>query len=296
MNYELTTDDRRPTDDRRLTTGVTMTDAPPTDDGPSPASFGALYKLLGASATYQQMMGEVFGAGYAAQLSIAAPADVRLLARRAGVRAGARVADLCCGLGGPSLLLAAEYDCTVVAVDWSRQAVESCRRSAVVAGLARALRPVVGDVRHLPFAAGAFDSVVSIDGFYFGVDLPTLYAAVWRLLQPGGCFAFYFDVPAQAVVDASLPARRAHRQSHRIDHPAALTVAGFRRVHAEDRTGAQQLLFERLAAAYDRHFPVLQAEIGPALAADLRDEVQQTLDLTAAGLWPRYLFSARKPA
>ncbi len=266
-----------------------------TTIGPSPQSFGALYEQLGASATYQQMMAEVFGEGYAAQLSIAAPADVRMLATRAGVKPGTLVADLCCGLGGPSLLIAKEFECTVVAVDWSRQAVQSCRQSAEAAGLGGALRCVAADVGHAPFADEAFDAVVSIDGFYFGVDLPALYADVYRMLKRGGSFAFYFDVPSQEVVDASPPDRRAHRESHRIDHQAALAAAGFTDAWSEDRTGAQQLLFERMAAAYSRHYTALEAEIGPDLADDLRGEVMQTLNLTASGLWPRFLFSARKP-
>ncbi len=266
-----------------------------SSDGPSPASFGTLYKLLGASPAYGQLMADVFGPGYAAQLSTAGPPDVRLLARRAGITAGTWVVDLGCGLGGPSLLLAAEYGCTVVALDWSRQAVESCRRSAAAAGLTGALHPIVADLAHAPFAAGAFDAVISIDGFYFGADLLALYAGVWRMLRPGGGFAFYFNVPSQAVVDASPLNRRAHRHSHRIDHPAALTAAGFTEAHTEDRTGVQQLLLERMLAAYKRHTPALEAELGADVVATLRDEVQETLDVTAAGLWPRYLFSARKP-
>jgi SAM-dependent methyltransferase len=272
-----------------------MSDEQTTPTGPSAHTFGELYEQLGASATYQRMMAEVFGEGYAAQLSIAAPADVRMLATRAGVKPGMRVADLCCGLGGPSLLIAKEFGCTVVAVDWSRQAVASCRRSAETAGLGAALRCVTADVGQAPFADGAFDAVISIDGFYFGVDLPALYADVFRMLRPGGSFAFYFDVPSQEVVDASPPDRRAHRESHRIDHPAALTAAGFVDAWSEDRTGAQQLLFERMADTYSHHYPALEAEIGPELAADLRDEVVETLHMTANGLWPRYLFSARKP-
>ncbi|HMA37261.1 MAG TPA: methyltransferase domain-containing protein [Chloroflexia bacterium] len=267
----------------------------PDEPGPSPESFGGLYKLLTASATYRRIMTEVFGESLALQLSIVAPADVRLLAARAGLEAGQRVADFCCGLGGPTLLIAAEYGCQVFAVDWSSQATASCWRSAVAAGLQDTVRPVVADISRPPFAEGSLDAIVSIDGFYFGVDLPALYARVFRLLRPGGYFAFYFDVPSQAVVEASSPTRRAHRESHRIDHLAVLAGAGFINARAEDRTAAQTLHLGRMLTSYKTHFQRLRAEIGPQLAIDLRDEISQTLQMTQQGLWPRYLFSARKP-
>ena len=272
-----------------------MTEQLPAEPPPSPESFGDLYQLLAESKIYRRITAEVFGEGYGGQLSIAGPADVRLLATRAALAPGQWVADFCCGMGGPTLLIAAEYGCNMVGVDWSWEALEICRRTAEAGELSHRLRYVAADISRPLFAANSLHAVVSIDGFYFGVDLAALYADVYRMLRPGGSFAFYFDVPSQEVVDASPPDRRAHRESHRIDHPAALTAAGFVDAWAEDRTGTQQLLFERMADTYSRHYPALEAEIGPDLASDLRGEVMQTLNLTASGLWPRFLFSARKP-
>jgi ubiquinone/menaquinone biosynthesis C-methylase UbiE len=262
---------------------------------PSAASFDYLYKQLAPSRVYRKILTEALGDVYGGQLSIAAPADVRMLAARAGLEAGQRVADFCCGLGGPTLLLAAEYGCQMVAVDWSRQALMSCRGSAAAAGLGEWLALVVADIRCPPFADNSFDAIVGIDGFYFGVDLPALYMEMARVLRPGGRVAFYFDVPSQVVVDASPPERRGHRESHRIDHLAALATAGFIHARAEDRTAAQELLLSRMLEVIGQHFSYLRAEIGATLAVDLRDEIRQTLEMTRAGHWPRFLFSARKP-
>ncbi|HUS16621.1 MAG TPA: methyltransferase domain-containing protein [Chloroflexia bacterium] len=272
-----------------------MTDRLPDEPLPTPETFGELYQLLAASPTYRRITVEVFGEGYGVQLSGAAPADVRLLATRAALERGQRVADFCCGLGGPTLLLASEYGCQMLAVDWSRQAVLGCRTSAGAAQLDGSMRFVVADVSASPFGDATLDAVVSIDGFYFGVDLPALYAEVYRLLVPGGRFAFYFDVPSQEVVDASPPSRRAHRESHRIDHLGALATAGFIHARAEDRTAAQQLLLGRMVEAYELHFEDLRADIGVELAEALRDEIRETLHMSEHGWWPRYLFSARKP-
>jgi ubiquinone/menaquinone biosynthesis C-methylase UbiE len=272
----------------------TPAEAPPTyslpeEPPPSPESFGSLYKLLGDSPVYQQIMVSVYGEGYGRQLSVAGPAEVRLLAARAGLAPSQRVADLGCGMGAPTVQMAAEYGCQVIAVDWSRRAIDICRRSAQDAGVAHRLRFVVGDLGTSLFAGDSFHAVVSVDGFSFGVDLPALYAEVFRVLRPGGRFAFYFNVPTQEVVDASPPQRREHRESHRIDHLAALNAAGFIYTRAEDRT------FAELLHAYTTHFEGLQREIGLELATGLRDEIEGTLHVTEHGLWPRYLFSARKP-
>ncbi len=272
-----------------------MTTEVPAAAGPSPESFGALYRLLGTSEAYRRIMREAHGEVYGPQLSVAGPAEVRLLAARAGLAPGQYVADLCAGMGGPTIQLAAEYGCHMVAVDWSRQAITIARETAGAAGLTGHMSFVVGDITRPLFSAGAFQAIVSIDGFYFGVDLPWLYHEVFRILRPGGRFAFYFNVPSAAVVAASSPERRGHRASQRIDHAAALMAAGFVNVRVEERTFNEQRLLARLLTAYNRHLDALAAEIGADEARELRDEIASTLEMTENGQWPRFLFSARKP-
>ena len=77
-----------------------MTEQLPAEPPPSPESFGELYQLLAESKVYRRITAEVFGEGYGGQLSIAGPADVRLLATRAALAPGQWVADFCCGMGG----------------------------------------------------------------------------------------------------------------------------------------------------------------------------------------------------
>jgi ubiquinone/menaquinone biosynthesis C-methylase UbiE len=262
-------------------------DGLPEEPPPSPESFGDLYKLLGSSPTYRQILADVHGQIYGLQLSVAGPMEVRLLANRAGLAPGQRVADLACGMGGSTVHLAAEYGCAMIAVDWSRQALALCRQSAAAVGVAEHMRFLVGDITRPVFADEALHAVVSIDGFYFGVDLPWLYREVFRILRPGGRFAFYFNIPSQAVVDASSASRRAHRESHRIDHQAVLHQAGFVQVRAEERTFNEQRLLNRFLAAYTTRFDALSAEIGADLATDLREEIAQTLVMTEHGQWPR---------
>lgn len=272
-----------------------MSEHLPDEPAPSPESFGALYKVLGESPAYRRILAQACGAAPGLYLSVVDTAELRLLATRAALAPGQRVADLGCGMGGPTLLLAAEYGCQMIAVDWSRQGLAVCRRSAQATGLAARVQPVAADISRRIFAEDSLHAVVAIDGFYFGVDLPWLYAEVFRVLRPGGYFAFFFSVPSQAVVDASPPTRRAHRESHRLDHLGALAAAGFINARADDRTAAESRLLARLLDAYTTYFASLAAEIGPELAATLREEMAATQAMSEAGQWPRFLFSARKP-
>ena len=57
------------------------------------------------------------------------------LARAAGVTAGARVLDLCCGRGGSALHLAQETGCWIVGVDRSPEAIYLARAATEHRGL-----------------------------------------------------------------------------------------------------------------------------------------------------------------
>ena len=51
-----------------------------------------------------------------------------------------------------------------------------------------------GDVGALPFADGAFDIVLSLNGFHAFPDKETAYREVFRVLKPGGTFCGCFYV------------------------------------------------------------------------------------------------------
>ncbi|MEV7017517.1 methyltransferase domain-containing protein [Streptomyces sp. NPDC093991] len=101
------------------------------------------------------------------------------------LRPGARVLDLGCGRAMTSVFLAREYDVRVTAADLWTEPDENARRIAE-AGLADRVLPVHAEAHALPFGAGTFDAIVSVDAYqYFGTD--DLYLpALTRLLKPGG--------------------------------------------------------------------------------------------------------------
>ena len=99
--------------------------------------------------------------------------------------APARVADLGCGTGSISLLLAdAGYD--VVGADFSRQMVERAHAKAREAD-AR-VRLVQADVESVPLRPGSFDVVLCRHAVWAVRDIDAALGTWARLLRPDGMF------------------------------------------------------------------------------------------------------------
>ncbi len=96
-----------------------------------------------------------------------------------------RVLDLGCGRAMSSVFLHREFGVQVWATDLWFSASENLQRIRD-AGVEDGVFPIHADARSLPFAAGFFDAIVSIDSFfYYGTDeLYLNYLA--RFVKPGG--------------------------------------------------------------------------------------------------------------
>src|SRR4051812_18671101 len=107
------------------------------------------------------------------------------LAEAIELRAGMRVLDLGCGRAMSSVFLHREFGVQGLAVDLWHSATENLQRIRD-AGVEGSVFPIHADARSLPFAAGFFDAIVSVDSFvYFGTD--DLYLMdLARFVRPGG--------------------------------------------------------------------------------------------------------------
>lgn len=96
-----------------------------------------------------------------------------------------RVLDLGCGTALTSIFLAREFGVRVWAADLWLNPDENWQR-VLEAGAEDRVFPVKAEAHALPFAAGFFDAVVSVDTYqYFGTDL--LYLDyLTRFVRPGG--------------------------------------------------------------------------------------------------------------
>jgi SAM-dependent methyltransferase len=130
--------------------------------------------------------------------------DVQLLAELvARVPPGSRVLDAGCGAGVPVADGLRRAGVQVVGLDGAREQLELARR------LVPTVTVVHADLSALPFAAGAFDGVVS---YYAVIHVPRaehagVFAEVRRVLRPGGAALLCLgarDLPADLDPDSWL--------------------------------------------------------------------------------------------
>jgi ubiquinone/menaquinone biosynthesis C-methylase UbiE len=101
------------------------------------------------------------------------------------------ILDLACGVGDPSLRLAARFpDARVVAVDFVDEMLLEVQRRAAASGL-RNVRVQTADMLALPFAAGSFDTVTCRFGIQYYDDevKRRILAEAARVLSPRGVIA-----------------------------------------------------------------------------------------------------------
>jgi SAM-dependent methyltransferase len=110
------------------------------------------------------------------------------LAEDLGLRAGMRVLDLGCGIGGPARLFAARFGCRVLGVDLSAEYVAAAAALTERCGLGGLAAFRRGTAAAVPAGDGAFDAAVLV---HVGMNVPdkaALFGEVRRVLAPGGRF------------------------------------------------------------------------------------------------------------
>jgi ubiquinone/menaquinone biosynthesis C-methylase UbiE len=123
--------------------------------------------------------------------------------------AGAKVLDVACGSGEPSISIAALLGNAgeVIGVDMAAEPLKVARERAAKRGLTN-VEYMQADVHALPFADASFDRVTSRLGVMFFGDLPKALGELHRVLKPGGRVALlawgameqpYFDLTIGTV-------------------------------------------------------------------------------------------------
>ena len=137
-------------------------------------------------------------------LHVRGRAATRDLAQLAGLRPGARVLHVGCGIGGPARTLAVEYGCRVTGLDVTESYVEAGRVLTERVGLNETVSLQVGNALDLPFDEGSFDVVwMQHVGMYVG-DKYRLYREARRALRPGGRLALH-EIVAGSVSPPHYP-------------------------------------------------------------------------------------------
>lgn len=163
---------------------------------------------------------------------------VEALARRAAIRAGMNVLDICAGLGGPARFLAHRFAARVAGVDLTHSRCAAGARLTALVGLSPLVRLVRGDAQVLPFRTGAFDAAVSQEGLLHVPDKGAVLVECARVLRPGARLAFTDWITHPRLADNErrrLSEWMAAVSLQSIDgYRRLLARAGFAGVEAED--------------------------------------------------------------
>ncbi len=113
----------------------------------------------------------------------------RALAFCHGLPPTPEVLDLGCGVGGQTLHLAELLPGSIVALDSHAPSIERLRAMAAMRGLAKRIRPMVGDMAEPGLPPESLDLVWS-EGALYNIGIKNALRVCRGLLRPGGHLAF----------------------------------------------------------------------------------------------------------
>jgi SAM-dependent methyltransferase len=229
----------------------------------------------------QQARASAYAPGdFVEQESFMRAAEIRALARRAGIAPGVTVLDLCCGVAGPGRFITRELGCTYLGVDSSASALDIARERA-------------GDLpcrfelaRIPPIPPGPFDVVLLLETVLAFPDKETLLDEISRSLRPGGRFAF--------TLEEGLPLTEAERE--RMPDPDTVWLtplsemltylerAGLRVRWQEDVSRSHRAVADSLRKAFAADATAIAGQIGDGALEEL---------LAAHRLWSDWLREGR---
>ena len=217
---------------------------------------------------------------YVGQESFMRAAEIRALARRAGVAPGVSVVDLCCGVAGPGRLITAELGCCYLGVDASPAAVELARGAAGDLPC----RFEVSSVPPLP--DGPFDVVLLLETLLAFREKGPLLEEVASALRVGGRFAFTVEAgpPLTSAEQAAMPAADTVWPVPMPELVAALRTVGLEVGWTEDLSRAHRATADALADAFLADRAAISSRIGGRAVDDL---------VVSHRLWSSWLRSGR---
>ena len=217
---------------------------------------------------------------YVEQESFMRAQEIRMLAERAGIRAGVSVLDVCCGVAGPGRFLTREFSCDYVGVDSSSSAVEIARERT------RGLRCRFEVAQIPPLPPGTFDVVLLLETMLAFKDKKSLAERVARSLRAGGRFAFTVEegVPLTQAERTRMPDADTVWLTPLDEVHTALARAGLVVRWLDDWSRSHHAVAESLTAAFAADAAGIARQIGRRALDEL---------LAAHRVWCEWLDTGR---
>ncbi|KAJ8530308.1 hypothetical protein K7X08_037143 [Anisodus acutangulus] len=108
-----------------------------------------------------------------------------------GVKPGARILDVGCGVGGPMRAIAAHSKANVVGITINEYQVKRARMHNKKVGLDTLCEVVCGNFLQMPFADNSFDGAYSIEATCHAPKLEEVYKEIYRVIKPGSYYVSY---------------------------------------------------------------------------------------------------------
>lgn len=105
------------------------------------------------------------------------------------IKAGDRIIDIGCGIGGPARYLAERFGCRVDGIDITQPFVDAGNKLSALVNLQELVRIELGDGQSLPYAGQAFDGGYALHATMNIPDRDRFFAEAFRVLKPGAFFA-----------------------------------------------------------------------------------------------------------
>ncbi len=224
----------------------------------------------------------------------ASTAMTQYLIDSAGISAAQRVLDIACGFGG-TLRTLARSGCEASGIDISQNCVDHARAAAAEAGLGDQVGVAVGDFHDIDSEPDSWDAVVCQEAIIHSPERQKVFTEVFRVLRPGGVFAFS-DIltgeDADAAMVAAAFARIGASVGATVSHYEDMArAAGFELSFVDERPGDITTHYDKLAEQLDRPIAGLDADAKAAIA----QSIARWQAALAGGHITWACFVARKP-
>lgn len=265
----------------------------------NPAEAGAYYDGDAITTFYRQCWGgeDIHIGLYESGAETVGEASAAMTARlieRAGIKAGDKVLDISCGYGG-TLRTLARMGCEVEGRDIAEREVAQARAANEAAGLGDKIRVAVGDFHHIDSPENSWDALICQESVIHSPDRPQVFAEAFRVLRPGGVFAFSDILTAQGA-DTALVAAAFARLGAAVgatvqSYAEMAEAAGFEVTLVDERPDDIRTHYDKLAEALQS--PV--EGISPEAQTKIAQNIANWQKALAGGNITWAMFVARKP-